>query len=112
MNQCYVEASSVDAARQIVRTRDGKKLLNRPVHITISSSTEFMNTVGLLFFSSPGRRLLTVPLAALPVLGPRFVAPSFPPLPLADLGHYPSALTFLQDSTVRLTFSLSFGNLS
>ncbi|KAK4702948.1 hypothetical protein P7C70_g3272, partial [Phenoliferia sp. Uapishka_3] len=45
LNQCYVEAASVTAARTIVRTRDGKKLLNRPVHITISTSSEFMNTL-------------------------------------------------------------------
>ncbi|KAL8283875.1 hypothetical protein RQP46_005307 [Phenoliferia psychrophenolica] len=45
LNQCYIEASSITAARNIVRTRDGRKLLDRPVHITISSSSEFMSTL-------------------------------------------------------------------
>lgn len=45
LNQCYIEVASVTAARTIVRTRNGKKLRNRPVHITLSTQGEFMSTV-------------------------------------------------------------------
>ncbi|KAI5475460.1 hypothetical protein MNV49_001351 [Pseudohyphozyma bogoriensis] len=45
LNQCYVEAVSVAAARDIVRTRDGKKLRGRTVHATISDQGELMTTI-------------------------------------------------------------------
>lgn len=49
LNQCYVEAASVAAARTIVRSRDGKKMRHRPVHVTLSSQGEFLNTVRCRF---------------------------------------------------------------
>lgn len=45
LNQCYVEAASLEWARQIVRSRDGRKLRNRPVHVTLSGHGEFLTTV-------------------------------------------------------------------
>lgn len=32
-------------ARLIVRSRDGRKLRNRPVHVTLNGPGEFLNTV-------------------------------------------------------------------
>jgi len=48
LNQCYVEASSLEMARLIVRSRDGRKLRNRPVHVTLNGPGEFLNTVSRL----------------------------------------------------------------
>ena len=45
LNQCYVEAASLEMARLIVRSRDGRKLRNRPVHVTLNGPGEFLSTV-------------------------------------------------------------------
>ncbi|GJN93034.1 hypothetical protein Rhopal_006079-T1 [Rhodotorula paludigena] len=45
LNQAYIECSSRSAARKIVRLRDGVKLCNRPVHVSIASQSELLETV-------------------------------------------------------------------
>ncbi|GAA5914790.1 hypothetical protein JCM5296_005167 [Sporobolomyces johnsonii] len=45
LNQAYVECSSLLAARQLVRSRDGSKLRGRPVHVTLSSQAELLTTL-------------------------------------------------------------------
>ncbi|GAA5984507.1 hypothetical protein JCM11641_007005 [Rhodosporidiobolus odoratus] len=45
LNQAYLECSSRSAARTIVRLKDGSKLRNRPVHVSLSSQGEFLTTL-------------------------------------------------------------------
>lgn len=45
LNQAFVECSSVEAAKTIVRQRDGSRLRGRPVHVTMSSQGELLSTV-------------------------------------------------------------------
>ncbi|GAA5866222.1 hypothetical protein JCM8547_007208 [Rhodosporidiobolus lusitaniae] len=45
LNQAYLECSSRSAARSIVRLKDGSKLRNRPVHVSLSSQGEFLTTL-------------------------------------------------------------------
>ncbi|KAK4047078.1 hypothetical protein OIV83_005641 [Microbotryomycetes sp. JL201] len=45
LNQCYVEAESIDAARVLVRVRDGHKLRQRPVHLTLCGQGELLSTL-------------------------------------------------------------------
>ncbi|KAM0786987.1 hypothetical protein ACM66B_002405 [Microbotryomycetes sp. NB124-2] len=45
LNQCYVEAESIEAARILVRLRDGVKLGARPVHLTLCSQGDLLSTL-------------------------------------------------------------------
>lgn len=47
LNQAFVECSSVEAAKAIVRSRDGTRLRDRPIHVAMSSQTELLTTVRL-----------------------------------------------------------------
>lgn len=45
LNQAYLECASLAAAQKIVRARDGTYLGSRPVHVSLSSQTELLQTV-------------------------------------------------------------------
>ncbi|GAA5950509.1 hypothetical protein JCM10213_000987, partial [Rhodosporidiobolus nylandii] len=45
LNQAYLECSSRQAARDIVRLKDGSKLRDRPVHVSLSSQGELLTTL-------------------------------------------------------------------
>lgn len=55
LNQAYIECSSRSAARKIVRLRDGVKLCNRPVHVSIASQGELLGTIRRCFRASRRR---------------------------------------------------------
>ncbi|GAA5844873.1 hypothetical protein JCM3766R1_004377 [Sporobolomyces carnicolor] len=44
LNQAFVECSSVEAAKAIVRSREGTRLRDRPIHVAMSSQTELLTT--------------------------------------------------------------------
>ncbi|BGP10741.1 hypothetical protein JCM10049v2_006633 [Rhodotorula toruloides] len=45
LNQAYLECASLAAAQKIVRARDGTYLGSRPVHVSLSSQTELLQTI-------------------------------------------------------------------
>jgi len=45
LNQAFVECSSLEAAKTIVRQRDGSRLKMRTVHVALSSQGELLSTV-------------------------------------------------------------------
>ncbi|GAA6059245.1 hypothetical protein JCM10212_006638 [Sporobolomyces blumeae] len=45
LNQAFVECSSIEAAKEIVRTRGGSRIRGRPLHLAMSSQAELMATV-------------------------------------------------------------------
>ncbi|KAK4047184.1 hypothetical protein OIO90_006293 [Microbotryomycetes sp. JL221] len=45
LNQCYVEVESMEAARTVVRLRDGQKMRSRWVHVTVSGPAELLSTL-------------------------------------------------------------------
>ncbi|GAA5942945.1 RNA-binding protein [Sporobolomyces koalae] len=45
LNQAFVECSSPQAAKAVVRTRDGARLKGRPLHLSISSQSELLSTI-------------------------------------------------------------------
>ncbi|GAA5879959.1 hypothetical protein JCM16303_004414 [Sporobolomyces ruberrimus] len=45
LNQAFIECASVEAAKTIVRARDGTRCNGRPVHVTMSSQSELLSTI-------------------------------------------------------------------
>ncbi|BGP27040.1 RNA recognition motif domain containing protein [Rhodotorula toruloides] len=71
LNQAYLECASLAAAQKIVRARDGTYLGARPIHVSLSSQTELLQTIfpnytpgfdGLKPFSLPGKKSAPIPL--------------------------------------------------
>ncbi|GAA5948229.1 hypothetical protein JCM3765_001327 [Sporobolomyces pararoseus] len=45
LNQAFVECSSLEAAKSIVRSRDGTRLRGRPLHVAMSTQSELLTTI-------------------------------------------------------------------